>query len=383
MYDFTQQNLPFTASPLLTLGVELELQLVDPLTYDLIGRALELLRHMRQIQKKQLHSWVIRPEITQSMIEINSSIHEHIDTLKIELTSARDYLTNQANILNVLFSGGGTHPFQKWGDRQILNIPRYKNISAQYGYLAKRFTVFGQHIHIGCRDGDEALYLCHALARFLPHFIALSASSPFYQGIDTYFNSSRVNVVNSFPLSGHPPFIHSWEEFARYFSKLTQLHIVSSIKDFYWDIRPKPEFGTVEIRVCDTPLTIEHAVLLTAYAQALSRYILLERPLPINEDIYLLYNHNRFQASRYGFYGKLINPYSLESTSISNDILKIIELIMPHAQDLNIETEIAQVKSNVKKRFNGARWLRQVYKRNHDLKEVVKSQCEYWMGALK
>ncbi len=190
-----------------------------------------------------------------------------------------------------------------------------------YGYLAKQFTIFGQHVHIGCPDGDEAIYLTHMLSRYVPHFIALSASSPFQQGEDTAYQSSRLNTVSAFPLSGQMPFVHSWKEFLEYFEKMRGYGIVESMKDFYWDIRPKPEYGTVEIRVFDTPLTVERAAALAAYAQALARHLLADRPLAPSREVYLLYNYNRFQACRYGLGGTLIDPYGGEQRKLADDVL--------------------------------------------------------------
>src|SRR5665647_2838431 len=123
---------------------------------------------------------------------------------------------------------------------------------------------------------------------------------------DTSYQSSRLNTVSAFPLSGQLPFVHSWEEFTIFFNKMRGYGVVESMKDFYWDIRPKPEYGTVEIRVFDTPLTVERAALLAAYAQSLARYLLTERPHAPSRDVYALYSHNRFQACRYGFEGTLV-----------------------------------------------------------------------------
>jgi carboxylate-amine ligase len=110
--------------------------------------------------------------------------------------------------MNVAIAGGGTHPFQKWSDRQIYPTERFLSVSEKYGFLAKQFTVFGQHVHVGCTSADDAIYLTHALIRYVPHVIALAASSPFYQGVDTAFDSSRLSVVNAFPLSGTMPLVH-------------------------------------------------------------------------------------------------------------------------------------------------------------------------------
>ena len=117
-------------------------------------------------------------------------------------------------------------------------------------------------MHIGCPDADAALLMLHRMSRYIPHFIALSASSPYVQGQDTAFDSARLNSVFAFPLSGRAPMALTWDDFTTYFNKMTRTGVVKSMKDFYWDIRPKPEFGTIEIRVFDTPLTVERAAAL-------------------------------------------------------------------------------------------------------------------------
>lgn len=167
----------------------------------------------------------IKLEITLFMIELNSSVHEHPMSLLAEM----------------------------------------------YGYLARQYTVFGQHIHVGVKNGDEAIALTRRLSAYAPHLIAMSGSSPYSEGIDTLFACSRLNAANSFPLSGHmPPEIIDWYGFEVHMSQPYSFGLAESIKDLYWDIRPKPEFGTVEVRVCDMPLTIERACQIAAFVQALT-----------------------------------------------------------------------------------------------------------------
>ena len=146
------------------------------------------------------------------MIELNTSIQSTHDSLVTELQAIRDAVAQAAQRLNLRIAGGGSHPFHKWTDRRIYPTERFKHILELYGYLAKQFTIFGQHVHLGCPDGDEAIYLAHVLSRYVPHFIALSASSPFQQGEDTSYQSSRLNTVSAFPLSGQIPFVQSWAD---------------------------------------------------------------------------------------------------------------------------------------------------------------------------
>lgn len=322
---------PFTVSEPLTLGVELELQLVSLSDFDLVSASPDMLH----LLGRKPFPGNVTPEITESMIEINTSVHTGYPGLLTQLHNIRDTLVGAADQLNIGVCGGGTHPFQKWSERKIFSKPRFKEVSALYGYLAKQFTVFGQHIHIGCASGDDALFLLHALNRYVPHFIALSASSPFFQGSDTLFNSARLNSVSAFPLSGRAPFLQRWADFEHdYFARMEHTGVVKSMKDFYWDIRPKPEFGTIELRVCDTPLTVDRAAALAGYLQALCHY-LLERSEPEPaEDDYLVYNYNRFQACRFGLDGVIVHPKTHETISLREDILTTLRKMEPHAAQL-------------------------------------------------
>ncbi|KTC81509.1 YbdK family carboxylate-amine ligase [Legionella brunensis] len=372
------KRLSFKKSKLGSIGVELELQLIDPKTFYLISRAKDLIRSISESAYQE----IIKPEITQSMIEINSSIHYSAADLLDELSRLTSFLLEQANQLDVAICGGGTHPYLKWSRQKIFPTPRYKKISSKFRYLSKRSTVFGQHIHFGCNNTEDALYLTHAFARYIPHFIAISASSPFYQGADTGYASSRSNVFNSFPQSGHIPYLLNWSEFSEYYHKMRTLGIIISMKDFYWDIRPKPEYGTVEIRVCDTPLTIQKAVHIAAYIQALALYLLEEKPFSINKDLYYLYTHNRFQASRYGLEGIFINPFTYKQTSITEDILITMQNIAPYVFRLGSSNYIEQLKTDVTNKMNGTILLRQLFKEIGFLPKVVGEQCKIWSQSV-
>lgn len=359
---------PFKAATALTMGVELELQLINPTDFDLTPSASDLLN----LLGRKPFPGDVKPEITESMIEISTDIHTRYDTLLEQLHLIRETLVMAAEQLNVGICGGGTHPFQYWSERRIFDKPRFKELSRLYGYLAKQFTVFGQHVHIGCASANGGLYLLHALNRYLPHFIALSASSPFSQGVDTWFDSSRLNSVFAFPLSGRAPFLLDWADFeGEYFVKMENTGVVTSMKDFYWDIRPKPEYGTIELRVCDTPLTIERAAALAAYLQALCRMLLERSEPPPREDDYLVYNYNRFQACRFGLDGFLIHPHSNESLSLREDILATLRRLTPHAVALGSEAALDELQFAASYGGNHSRLLRQTYAREGSPQSMV------------
>jgi carboxylate-amine ligase len=372
----SEDAMDFKPSAACSIGVELEVQILNPRDYNLARDAADLL----ELLDKTPHPGAVKPEITESMVELNSSVHHHYATLADELGKIRDAVARAAARLNLRIAGGGSHPFHKWAERRIYPTERFKHLLEVYGYLAKQFTIFGQHVHVGVPNGDEALYLAHVLSRYVPHFIALSASSPYQQGEDTSYQSSRLNTVSAFPLSGQVPFVQSWREFLDYFSRMRAFGIVDSMKDFYWDIRPKPEYGTVEIRVFDTPLTVERAALLAAYVQALARYVLNERPFPPSRDVYELYNYNRFQACRYGLQGKLVDAYSRKHEPIRDNVLDTLRVIAPHAGVLGSGDALAQLAESIEANRTDAVWLREAYRSRGSLNDVARMQSELWMG---
>ncbi|TFW32139.1 YbdK family carboxylate-amine ligase [Massilia horti] len=357
----------FASSQSLTMGVELELQLVSLSDFDLVAASPDML----ELLGRAPFPGNVTPEITESMIEINSSVHLDHTGLLAQLREIRDRLLGAGDRLNIGICGGGTHAFQQWSHRKIFAKPRFREVSALYGYLAKQFTVFGQHVHIGCSSGDEALFLLHSLNRYIPHFIALSSSSPFLQGHDTLFQSARLNSVFAFPLSGRAPFLLSWDEFARdYFARMENTGIVKSMKDFYWDLRPKPEYGTIELRVCDTPLFVERAAALACYLQALCRHLLERGDPPPLEDDYLVYNYNRFQACRFGLDGTVVHPQTHQTVPLREDILITLEKLAPHAQALGSTAAFEHLR-DVLRTGSDAQYLRDAYAQGASTEAVV------------
>lgn len=366
---------PFNGGGSLTMGVELELQLVNLYNFNLTMEAQDLLRRISETN----HPGQFKPEITQSMIEVNTSVHKSFSSLLRELREQRDILEEQASQTHIGICGGGTHPFHRWQTQRISPTERYASVSEQYGYLAKQFSVFGQHIHISCLNGDDALYLCHSMVRYFPHFIALSASSPFNQGVDTSFDCSRLTVISSFPLSGTPPWLLKWSQFQAFYKKMLSLKVITGMKDFYWDIRPKPEYQTIELRLCDTPLTVEKAATLAAYAQMLAHWLLMKRPA-ISREVYLTYLINRFRAARYGLEAVLVDPVKHDHISLTEDIIETCANLEASAQALNSLEALERIKQYVDSQRNDAHWLREQYATLGAMGDMVRSQCELWKG---
>lgn len=375
----SEAAMEFTKSDALTLGVELELQLLSQRDYDLTRGATDLLSHLK-------YDGVygdVKLEITESMIEVSTQARTTVDDIAADLEGLRKILVDQCARNNIAICGGGTHPFHAWPDRRICPSDRFDAVYQRYGYLAKQFTVFGQHIHVGCETADDAVWLTQALGPYVPIFIALSASSPFVDGVDTFFQSARLNAVSAFPLSGQCPEVADWAAFVEHFQFLKACGIVSSIKDLYWDIRPKPEFGTVEIRVCDTPLSIETASALAALAQCTARYLLRtrqERP-PINTRLQLyVARYNKFQACRYGFDAMLSDPIAQKQEPLRVILHELLAALVEDAEALGCVHWLERIKLSLAMEASDARWLREHHGRHENLHDVVRESVRRFAG---
>jgi carboxylate-amine ligase len=177
--------------------------------------------------------------------------------------------------------------------------------------------------------------------------------------------------VFAFPMSGRAPFTQSWSTFEHeYFAKMEHTGVIKSMKDFYWDIRPKPEFGTIELRVCDTPLTVDRAAALAVYLQALCRYLLERKEEPPEEDDYLVYNYNRFQACRFGLDGTVVHPKTYESLSLREDILTTLRKMEPHGAALGAAAGLQHLVQ-VTHEGSDAHYLRQQFDRSGSAEGMV------------
>lgn len=345
---------PFMASQLGTMGIELELMVLDRLTYDLMPAAPDILRLLEMQSKK----WVATPEITTSMLEVATSILNGYEGAAAEIEEIRASVQRAAFQVGAAISGGGAHPFQKWNEQRIYPKERYRESAKKYGYLAKMFTVFGMHVHIGIPTADEAIRICAWLTQRAPLFIALSANSPCWQGEDSGFCSARSNVVGAFPMSGTlPSHIRTWHDFEAHFARLASHGIVNSIKDFYWDVRPKPEYGTIELRVLDTPLHPAYAAALACYARELCVEVAeAEGQWPL-DDSPELYAWNRFNAAKNGVAASWIDP----STGVARPVRLVVLEDLERLARRTTDPGFGQASRMIEKLMRGggqAGWLR-------------------------
>ena len=325
-------NFEFKPSDFGTVGVELELQILDPATLDMRNAAAQLLALTSAFPVD------IKPEITQTMIEAASGVHRTDAGLRQDLRDLAKILIESADRAGLAIAGGGVHPFARWRNQKISPDDRYQKLEQRFGYLARKFTVFGMHVHVGCESGDQALHVLQSLNRYVPLLIALAASSPFQRATDTGFESSRLHTIDAFPSSGAAPSALKWEQFVeQYLVPMRSMGVAESMKDYYWDIRPKPEFGTVEIRVCDTPLTVDHAADIAALIRVLARYSLERDPQHFGSLQRATYCANRFEAARRGLHADYFDTESDSRTTVRRFGIETLMRTAGIARSMNLD----------------------------------------------
>lgn len=372
----------FKGSPKPTIGVEVEIQLIDPTTLDLKPVAVELLK-----ETKKIPSLRAKAELTQAMVEINTDICRTVEEVGKDLRKQFLKLQEVANRLGTGLVVAGTHPFQNWRDRKIYPTERYQQIIDKFQWVARRLTTFGLHVHIGVKDGDRAIAVINALMSYLPHLLALSASSPYWNGEDTGLQSVRVSIVESLPLGGPPYYFVDWKEFQKYFEALNSTGTIEGIKDIYWDIRPHFDFGTIEVRICDGLPTLKETLAIVALIQCLvvwidSQYEAGKRAKQIHMQRYWLAPENKWQAARYGLEGQIIIEEGNQRAQLREQVAALLDVLQPVARSLKCEKELKDVEGILR---NGPSSVRQrfVFSQTQSLKEVVKALRDEFKASLQ
>ena len=290
--------LTFRPNSSLSLGVEIELQLVDQGTGDLKPVApLILESQIREGSQTRLKS-----ELFQSMIEIDTPICSNAFEASRSLRSSLAHARDRARAFGADVIMSGTHPFARYTERLLTPSGRYYSLVDRNQWITRRLQIFGLHVHIGMRSGEHAIAMNNAFCHYLPLLLALSASSPYWQNEDTGLASSRITFFEALPTGGHPYLLNDWGDFENLINKLLRSGSITGIKDLWWDIRPNTEFGTIEIRVMDCPPTMKEVEALVALVHSLAIFIDAElttgrRFTPPPEWIL---RENKWRASRHG-----------------------------------------------------------------------------------
>jgi len=297
-------QIPFHSSPSSSLGVEWELQLVDRETRQLTSGATEILAELSPDGEHP----TAKAELLQSTIEVITGVCTTVPEAMADLAGTIAEVRALAEPRGLGLMCAGSHPITDWQSQQISDHPRYVKLIEDMQWLARRMQIFGVHVHVGVRSPDKAIAIVNALSSYIPHFLALSASSPYWVGSDTGLASSRSKVFEGLPTAGLPHQLKDWAQFEQYMETLIKTQTIASIKEVWWDVRPHPTYGTVELRICDGLPTIAEVGMVAALSQCLvdtfDREIDKGYTLPTPRR--WVVQENKWRAARYGLDASII-----------------------------------------------------------------------------
>src|SRR5215813_3345198 len=341
-----------------TIGVEEEFQIIDPATWELRSHVSELIASGTASLGDQ-----IKQEMHQSIVEVGTKVCADVAELRHEIVSIRGELSAAAERVGLCVAAAGTHPSAQWVDQLISPGERYENIVHELQQLARSLLIFGMHVHVAMPDKQTTIDIMNAARYFLPHFLALSTSSPFWAGRETGLKSYRTAIFRRFPRTGVPDYFGSWGEYDNYINLLVELHCIDDGKKIWWDLRPHPTFGTLEFRICDVPTAPRASIAIAALAQAIivKLYRLRQRNLGFRRYHRALIEENKWRAARWGIDGKLIDFGKREEVPMRDLALELLGFVDDVVGDLGSRREVEYVKKILADGTSAERQL-QVYR---------------------
>jgi carboxylate-amine ligase len=362
----------FGASDPYTLGVEEEYMLLDPQSFDLVQHIETVLD---AVQGDELADR-INSELMQSVLEIATPVCTTAGDVMRELTTLRGYVRNVARDQGLRVGSAGTHPFSLFERQRITAKDRYHALIDQLQYVARRELIFGMHIHVAVDDPDKAIQVVNALLPHLAPLLAMSASSPFWRGEPTGLASSRQIVFSAFPRSGPPPRFRDYADYAGVVGQLEHTGCIADYTHIWWDIRPHPKWGTIEVRICDAVTRLEDAVAIAAYCQAVVKAICEQYESGAEVPTYhrILTSENKWLAARYGLEAPVMDLATGRRIRIplAKLIRRTLREIEPHARELGSERELEGIAELLGRGNSAERQLR-VFNANRDITEVVRA----------
>ena len=350
-------QIDFHSSESSSLGIEMELEIVDVDTRELHSGATEILTDAGRPYPDSAHPKA-KHELLESTIEIITGICTTVADARSDLEATLAELKPYLDQRDLAFICSGTHPFSDWAKQQISPNPRYERLVEEMQWLARRLQIFGIHVHVGVRSAEKAIAIANALTAYIPHFLAISASSPYWMGQDTGLASSRSKVFEALPTAGLPYQLSGWAQFEDFMHTLVSAKAISSIREVWWDIRPHPDFGTIEFRICDGMPTMSEVASVAAISQCLVEWLdtLYDRghTLPVPRS--WVVRENKWRAARYGIDAEIITDESGSLAAMGDAIGRLIDELGPTARRLDCEAELEHARAIVSK---GPSYLRQ------------------------
>lgn len=333
-------QIDFQSSERSTLGVEVELELVDRESRELRSGASEILAVLNKEHPDGKHPKV-KHELFESTLELITGVCETVPEARADLEATLAEVAPLAEARGMGLMCSGTHPFSDWAVQEISPDDRYHRLVGEMQWPARQLVIFGIHVHVGVRSPEKAIAIANAVSAYIPHFLALSASSPYWMGKDTGLASSRSKVFESLPTAGLPQQFSGWEGFEEFMTTLISAQAISSIREVWWDIRPHPTFGTVELRICDGIPTMTEIVIVAAMSQCLVEWLdtLLDRGHPLPCPRAWIVRENKWRAARHGVQAEIIDG-SGAIVPMREAIGELVDELTPVARRLGCEEEL-------------------------------------------
>ncbi len=338
--------------------------ILDAESFDLANKIEELL--------EAAPAGEIKPELMESVLEISTEPCESAVQAMEQLRALRRQVVQSAAAKGLAIGSAGTHPFARWEDQRISARSRYRDLVAELRFVARQEVIFGVHVHVAIDDPDKAIHVANGMRVHVPVLVALSANSPFWRGAATGLASARTPIFRQFPRVGIPPHYRDWDDYQKRIEFMMDAGVIADYTYLWHDVRPHPEFGTVEIRAMDAQTRLEHSVGIAALIQALARELAehFESGQQLSTYPLEMLDENKWLAARHGLDDELVDLPLSERVSTRQLASRLIERMHDHCSDLGSLDQLEAVK-DLLEAGNGASRQQVVYEANHDLREVI------------
>ena len=357
------------SGPSYTLGIEEELMIVDDETLDLSNSIEGLLAELANVSTEG----EVKPELMEGVCEIATTPVKNTVEAGAQLRALRRTVNQVAHQQGLAIGSAGTHPFALWEDQRIVARPRYRDLISGLQFVARQEIIFGIHVHVGVDDPDKAIHVTNGMRVHAPLLLALSANSPFWRGDSTGLDSTRTPIFRAFPRVGIPPRYDDYEDWERRIRFMMESKVIGDYTYLWYDVRPHPNFGTVEVRVMDSQTRVEHTLALAALVQAMVKELC--EHFDSGEELarypYEMLDENKWLAARHGLGAYLVDLPEKERVPVPELARRLIKRLRPHAEELGSEDDFDCLEE-ILDRGNGASRQIVVYEANHDLREVVR-----------
>lgn len=361
----------FHPSPSRSLGIEVELGIVDLVTGELVPVSSEIIDALLAKYPGASEHPKAKHELFLSTIEVITGVCGTVAEAYADLAGTVQEIQDELRPRGLSLMGGGVHPFADPRTLQRSPSERYDALVERIQWPARRLQIHGVHFHVGVGGAEQAIQIMNHLISFLPHFIVLSASSPFWEGEDTGLASVRTKIFESMPTAGLPSYFPDWTAFETFIDAMLATNSIGSIREIWWDLRPHVMYGTIEFRMCDGMSTLREVAALAALAQCLVEYldVAIKRGRAPSEPFGWVVRENKWRAARFGLDAELVNEDGT-GRPIRQEIEDMIVELRPTAEQLGCVTELESIREIL---THGPSYLRQreLIARGGSLRDVV------------